>query len=508
MNQKNDFKAFSIGNDANVVSQGKYEINENLQKGIPAGDITPHIHLLNKVLRQSSTISSVVADFIATQSSEDVLDDGDITKLTVQLNKALEKVTTAKIPNASLTQKGIVQLTNDPGDNDTLAATQKLVQKEINSLHENINEKVPNTRKINGKVLTGDITINAEDVGAISTDTDLPSASLTQKGVVQLTNDPGDNDTLAATQKLVQKEINSLHENINEKVPNTRKINGKVLTGDITINAEDVGAISTDNVIHSMKHGDLDGLENLHNGCSGFNPSALFLTKYGLPRGNGGVQLRISNINGKSSEEEDDVWSHRLIFTHFGDTYRTDHINEYYKLTRKFWDNINAKPDFNGYLKISSPIIEIYPDGTFSTNEESEGAEVRKEETGIYRISNISGYNTDGAWGVHGGISVPQNNNNLELIFVDDHIQPDGSIIIEVCHRQHSHLPEKFQNWRLKSVDDDGKQVFYHDGEPCDIPEYCRLDIRVQMPEDSLWNLKRNKLQEEIESTHVSGDKL
>ncbi|MCA6219123.1 phage tail protein [Photorhabdus antumapuensis] len=432
MNQKNDFKSFSFGNDANVVSQEKYEINEHLQKGIPAGDINPHIHLLNKVLRQSSTISSVVADFIATQSSEDVLDDGDRDKLTVQLNKALEKVTTAKIPNASLTQKGIVQLTNEIGDNDTLAATQKLVQKEINSLHENINEKVPNTRKINGKVLTGDITINAEDVGAIS----------------------------------------------------------------------------TDNVIHSMKHGDLDGLENLHNGCSGFNPSALFLTKYGLPRGNGGVQLRISNINGKSNEEEDDVWSHRLIFTHFGDTYRTDHINEYYKLTRKFWDNINAKPDFNGYLKISSPIIEIYPDGTFSTNEESEGAEVRKEETGIYRISNISGYNTDGAWGVHGGISIPQNNNNLELIFVDDNVEPDGSIIIEICHRQHSHLPERFQNWRLKSVDDHGKQVFYHDGEPCDIPEYCRLDIRVQMPEDSLWNLKRNKLQEEIESTRVSDDKL
>ncbi|WP_434525416.1 tail fiber protein [Photorhabdus asymbiotica] len=432
MNQKNEFKTFSFGRNANALSQVDYEINENLQDGIPPGDITPHIHLLNKVLRQSSAISSVVADFIATQSGEDVLDDGERDKLIVQLNKALEKVTTAKIPNASLTQKGIVQLTNEIGNNDTLAVTQKLAQ-EI---------------------------------------------------------------------------INSLRENINEKVPNTRKINGKVLTGDITINAEDVGAISTDNVIHSMAHGDLDKLENLRNGCSGFNPSAPFLTQYGLPRGNGGVQLRISNMSGESSEGEDDVWSHRLIFTHFGDTYRTDHINEYYKLTRKFWDNINAKPDFNGYLKISSPIIEIYPDGTFSTNEESEGAEVRKEETGIYRISNISGYNTDGAWGVHGGISVPQNNNNLELIFVDDHIQPDGSIIIEVCHRQHSHLPEKFQNWRLKSVDDNGKQMFYQDGEPCDIPEHCRLDVRVQMPEDSLWNLKRNKLQEEIESTRVSDDKL
>ncbi|WP_254361220.1 tail fiber protein [Photorhabdus heterorhabditis] len=169
MNQKNEFKAFSFGKNANALSQVDYEINKNLQDGIPPGDITPHIHLLNKVLRQSSTISSVVADFIMTQSGEDVLDDGDKDKLTVQLNKALEKVTTAKIPNASLTQKGIVQLTNEVGNNDTLAVTQKLAQEIINSLRENINERVPNTRKINGKVLTEDITINAEDVGAIST---------------------------------------------------------------------------------------------------------------------------------------------------------------------------------------------------------------------------------------------------------------------------------------------------------------------------------------------------
>ncbi|WP_456243157.1 phage tail fiber protein [Xenorhabdus doucetiae] len=31
----------------------------------------------------------------------------------------------------------------------------------------------------------------------------------------------------------------------------------------------------------------------------------------------------------------------------------------------------------------------------------------------------------------------------------------------------------------------------YADGKPCDIPEGCRLDIRVQMPEDSVWNLRK-----------------
>ncbi|MEK9495282.1 phage tail protein [Photorhabdus sp. P32] len=86
MSAKNDFKAFSAGNNANVVSQGRYEESKDLLTGFPPDDVPTH--LLNKVLRQSSTIASVVANFIAEQSGEDVLDNGDITKLTAQLSKA------------------------------------------------------------------------------------------------------------------------------------------------------------------------------------------------------------------------------------------------------------------------------------------------------------------------------------------------------------------------------------------------------------------------------------
>ncbi len=89
MSPKNDFKAFSTSNNANVASQEIYEKSPNLQTGFPPENITSHI--LNKTLRQSSTIASVVADFIATESGSDVLDDGNIAKLTTQLNKALEK---------------------------------------------------------------------------------------------------------------------------------------------------------------------------------------------------------------------------------------------------------------------------------------------------------------------------------------------------------------------------------------------------------------------------------
>ncbi|WP_445497117.1 phage tail protein [Photorhabdus sp. SF281] len=140
MNPKNDFKAFSIRDGANVVAQNLYENSSELQTGFPPIGLTTHV--LNKALRQSSTISSVVADFISIESGSDVLDDGNIAKLTAQLNKALEQKITKKVPDASLTQKGIVQLTDVIGNSNTLAATQKLVS----DINNNANNRLVKTQ--------------------------------------------------------------------------------------------------------------------------------------------------------------------------------------------------------------------------------------------------------------------------------------------------------------------------------------------------------------------------
>ncbi|ETS31350.1 Phage tail fiber [Photorhabdus khanii NC19] len=163
MSNKNEFKAFSASQDANVVSQREYEESRDLNTGIPPNIIS--IGLLNKVLRQSSIISSVVADFISTQCSDDVLDDGDIVKLTTQLNRALEQKITTEIPSASLAQEGIVQLTNMLGNSSRLAATQKLIQELADSFNDNLSNRVPNIRKVNGKELSEDIHLGAVDIG-------------------------------------------------------------------------------------------------------------------------------------------------------------------------------------------------------------------------------------------------------------------------------------------------------------------------------------------------------
>ncbi|RAX14194.1 phage tail protein [Photorhabdus bodei] len=85
MSTKNDFKAFAVSNNANVVSQQGYESDPSLQTGFTSYTVPTHV--LNKVLRQTSIMASVVANFIEEQSGEDVLDDGDIAKLTAQLSK-------------------------------------------------------------------------------------------------------------------------------------------------------------------------------------------------------------------------------------------------------------------------------------------------------------------------------------------------------------------------------------------------------------------------------------
>ncbi|WP_275386491.1 hypothetical protein [Xenorhabdus bovienii] len=144
--------------------------------------------------------------------------------------------------------------------------------------------------------------------------------------------------------------------------------------------------------------------------------------------------------------------------------------------------------DNTGVVRKSSPIIQIYPDGHFITNDESEGATVTKLGLGHYKLSGILGYNSDGAWGVHGGISVPRDVNGNELVYVEDKVLPDGAIEIRVTHRQNAHMPARLQNRRMKSVDE---PIYYTDDEPCDLPAGTRLDVRVQMPGDSIWNQKQ-----------------
>ncbi|MEQ1969676.1 hypothetical protein ABLA30_22545, partial [Xenorhabdus nematophila] len=223
----------------------------------------------------------------------------------------------------------------------------------------------------------------------------------------------------------------------------------------------------------------LNEWENIYNGYAGFTPDAKFLTRYNLPK-SFGVQLRICNVNGSTTEGDNGVWSHRLIFSHDGNTYRTDSINDDRMSTRRFWDNGNATA-VDGYLKSASPIIKIWSTGKFETNDESEGATVERLSEGVYLIKNVLGFNADAAWGgVDGGVEIPMCKNKLPLIWVDYKVLPDGAINIMTYHREHPNAPAFAKNIRQG----------YSDGDLIDIPAGRSISVRVQMPEDSVWNVR------------------
>ncbi|HHR6069352.1 TPA: phage tail protein [Providencia alcalifaciens] len=96
----------------------------------------------------------------------------------------------------------------------------------------NANSRVPNTRRVNNKPLSADITLSAGDVGAYTkAETDTKVADAKKAGTdAQVTANAANT---AAT---------NANNNANGRVPNTRKVNNKPLSTDITLSAGDVGA--------------------------------------------------------------------------------------------------------------------------------------------------------------------------------------------------------------------------------------------------------------------------
>ncbi|HEK3016326.1 TPA: hypothetical protein SMV24_000203 [Proteus mirabilis] len=154
---------------------------------------------------------------------------------------------------------------------------------------------------------------------------------------------------------------------------------------------------------------------------------------------------------------------------------------------RTLWSSNNTTVDSNGFIKRASPIIDINPDGTFTTNDESEGATVTRVAQGEYLIEGVLGFNSDAGWGgVDGGIEIPLDVNKQPLIWVDSKVMEDGSILVKTYHRTHPNAPKFARN------DIDG----YKDGDPIDIPDGRFISVRVQMPEQSIYNVRMREMEE------------
>lgn len=107
---------------------------------------------------------------------------------------------------------------------------------------------VPVGRKVNNKLLSADILLSAGDVGAYSkTETDTRVADAKTAGTNAQNTANGAKtaaDKAQTSANTANTAATNANNNANGRVPSGRKVNGKPLSADITLNAGDVGALT------------------------------------------------------------------------------------------------------------------------------------------------------------------------------------------------------------------------------------------------------------------------
>lgn len=147
----------------------------------------------------------------------------------------------------------------------------------------------------------------------------------------------------------------------------------------------------------------------------------------------------------------------------------------------EFYSTGNTTKASDGTLKVASPVVKIFSDGSFHLNDESAGCTVTRINTGAYLIEGCMGLNADAAWGgIDGGFDIPTDRNKQPLIWLDYEVNADGSVLVKTYHRTHPEAPAFARN-ELQGI---------NDGDPVDIHRDQFVSVRVEMPVDSLYNQK------------------
>ncbi|WP_442958943.1 phage tail fiber protein [Providencia sp. PROV129] len=140
----------------------------------------------------------------------------------------------------------------------------------------------------------------------------------------------------------------------------------------------------------------------------------------------------------------------------------------------------------------------------------------------MYQLLGVLGLHFDASWGgINGGITIPCGINQLPLVYAlydvlekgkphsfDGRIvepDEDGDIVLYTTYRKHDLPQNNIQYERFKLYPEflrdategeesipgfDGK-VELTPGEPCDIPVGHWVDVRVNMPSNSIYNQKQ-----------------
>ena len=199
-----------------------------------------------------------------------------------------------------------------------------------------------------------------------------------------------------------------------------------------------------------------------------------------------GTVLTLSNQD-VSGNGYDGRWYSYLQIDTTGNFAVAANINNEFFGVYRVWTTKNTTVASDGSIKAASPVVKVFTDGAYQTNDESEGCTVTRLAIGEYLIEGCEGLNSDAAWGgIDGGFDIPTDRNKQPLMWLDYEVHADGSVLVKTYHRTHSTAPEFARN-EIQGI---------NDGDPIDIPSDQFVSVRVQMPQDSIWNQRQKESNE------------
>jgi len=111
MPTENDFIYYATGVSPNVVAQATYAASAYVGPGLGSGILASAVY--NKMIRQGTAGSAMLAQFIVNQLGQNVLDNGNLTTLVSQLTSAIQQSAVQKPARVITVSTNFVALITD-----------------------------------------------------------------------------------------------------------------------------------------------------------------------------------------------------------------------------------------------------------------------------------------------------------------------------------------------------------------------------------------------------------
>ncbi|ENB3976852.1 phage tail protein, partial [Escherichia coli] len=162
---------------------------------------------------------------------------------------------------------------------DTRKVNNKALSADITLTYSDVNA-VPTTRKVNDKPLSADITLTYSDVNAVPTTRKVNNKALSADITLTYSDVNAVPTTRKVNNKALSADITLTYSDVNA-VPTTRKVNNKALSADITLTYSDVNAAAAS---HKHPWSDITGAPDF---ITVTNADARYLNKYAMYTANG-----------------------------------------------------------------------------------------------------------------------------------------------------------------------------------------------------------------------------